>query len=402
MPPVAPPPAAPPPLTTTAAQAPAAPAVPPTGRRAHPAPPLDDVRLRPGTPVLDRGHGEVQLGTDPRWAVRVGGLDDAEVAWLRELAVRRHTSPTAAARRRGIDPGRRDEIALLLHHGGFLQHTGTTDRQPPAVATVTATADGAADSPTLGALRADGAGRATLATRARRCVGVAGLGRTGAAVALHLATAGVGTLVLQDASPVQTTDLGLGAYRPGDVGRPRHETLAATLAQVAPRCRVRTDGAPDVVVLVETHSPAPARYARLVGEGVPHLPVTVREADVVVGPFVLPGTTACARCADLHRTDDDPVWPALAAQLRGGTEPPQETTLAAAGASLACAQVLAHLDGLRPTSAGALLEVALPETLPEVRRVPPHPRCGCTTLRPAARALGPAGPRRQDEHQAGA
>lgn len=352
------------------------------GRTAAPPPALalDRVRLRPGTVVLDRGDGEVQLGTDPRWALRLAGLDRAEVAWLRDLAARRHAGPATVAARYGVAAERRDEIAAVLRRGGFLQ---PVEEARTGAAAEVRRDGGAADAPVLGALLSDGGGPAVVAARARRTVAVTGLGRLGAAVSLHLATAGVGALVLADPSPVQVTDLGLGAYDQEHVGRPRGEVLGERLRRVAPRTLVRGDGAPDVAVLVESRAAAPARYARLVAQGVAHLPVVVREADVVVGPLVLPGVTACARCADLHRADADPAWPALVAQLRELADAPQETTLTAASAALAAAQVLAHLDGLRPAAAGALLEVALPGAVPRAVPLSPHPRCGCTTLSPS-------------------
>ncbi len=350
-----------------------------------PAPaPLDDpaaqlarLRLRAATPVLDRGRGEVQLGTDPRWALQLAGLTEGEVEWLRGLASRRHVSPVSAADRHGISRERCIEVLGMLRSAGFLH---PLDGGGARSEWVSAVSEGVADLSALGSLRPDGAGRATLVRRAGARVAVVGLGRIGAAVAAHLATAGVGTLVLRDTAPVQTTDLGLGVYAATDVGACRHEALSAVLGRVAPRARVRPDGAADVVVLVEAHVPAPARYARLMGEGVAHLLVTVREADVVVGPFVIPGVTPCARCADLHRADEDSAWPLLAAQLRQAAEVPQETSLAAVAAAVAGAQVLAHVDGLRPASAGALVEVALPQALPVTRTFTSHPRCGCTDL----------------------
>ena len=370
-------------MTVTATTTPSTTTPPTTTPPATTSPAADDpealarLRLRPATPVLDRGRGEVQLGTDPRWALRLAGLTSGEVAWLRELATRRHVSPVTAAHRHGVGPDRCAEVLRVLCGSGFLQPMdGGRDGW------LAAAADGVADTPALGALRPDGAGRTTLARRARAAVAVVGLGRVGAATALQLATAGVGTLVLRDATPVQTTDLGLGAYADQDVGRPRHEALAAAVARAAPGVRVRADGGADVVVLVEAHTPDPARYARLLAEGVPHLAVAVREADVVVGPFVLPGVTPCARCADLHRADEDAAWPLLAAQLRQADEVPQETALAAGAAALAGAQVLVHLDGLRPASAGALVELALPQVLPVARELRPHRRCGCVTLAP--------------------
>ncbi|WP_245993167.1 hypothetical protein [Xylanimonas allomyrinae] len=131
--------------------------------------PLARLRMRTGMPVLDRGQGEVQLGTDPRWALRLAGLEAAEVAWLRELATRRHTSPVAAAARLGVEPERCEAIAAVLSRGGFL-----LPADPGGTAAVRAVGNGAADAPALGALRPDGAGRATLARRARAAVAVTG------------------------------------------------------------------------------------------------------------------------------------------------------------------------------------------------------------------------------------
>ncbi|MFH6690496.1 hypothetical protein QVL82_16930 [Cellulosimicrobium funkei] len=42
--------------------------------------------LRPEAPLLRRGPGEVQVGSDPRWSVRLTGLDADEERWLRALA----------------------------------------------------------------------------------------------------------------------------------------------------------------------------------------------------------------------------------------------------------------------------------------------------------------------------
>ena len=341
----------------------------------------ETLRIRPGTPVLDRGEGELQLGTDHRWSLVLTGLSDTESAWLRDAATRRHRSLARGARRWGVDDARRDEITDLLVRCGYLV---------PAAAPrpdVTAPGGGTADAAALGALRPDGAGLAVLAARARRTVGLSGLGRIGAALGAHLATAGVGTLVLDDRSPVQVTDLGVGPFRQCDVGQTRERALRAALADSHPRTAVGHElgsaATPDVVVVVENRVLVPERHGRLLGAAVAHLPVVVGEADVVVGPLVLPGRSACAGCVAQHATDADRCWPALATQLRevddvGGV--PQETTLAATAAALAAGQVLAHLDGARPAAVGATIEVSLPEALPRLRPVAPHPRCGCTEL----------------------
>lgn len=359
-------------------------------------PPTFPVRLRPGTVVLRRGPGELQYGTDTRWSVILSGLGEHEATWL--LDHHRSARPLlhAPPPRYGISPERQQAIVRHLHEA--LLVVGPPGRDSHAI---TATARGGADAPTLALLRPDGDGRATLTLRARASVGIEGLGRLGAGVAVVLATAGVGTLLLDDAAPVQATDVGLGGYRARDVGRPRGESAVRLLADLAPEVRCRTvessrwvsphPARPDVVVVVEHRALRPERYGRLTGDGTPHLPVVVREADMVVGPFVRPGRTPCVRCVEGHRADLDPQWPQLADQLRDPQREPldvEETTLAAVGAAIAASQVLAHLDGLTPRAATACIEIAVPDAVPRLREVVSHPRCGCSDLTVAAATSG--------------
>ncbi|MGL5829251.1 MAG: hypothetical protein ACRC0L_06745, partial [Angustibacter sp.] len=83
----------------------------------------------------------------------------------------------------------------------------------------------------------------------------------------------------------------------------------------------------------------------------------------------------------LHRTDLDPAWPQLAAQL--SAEGPQtrsrgEVASSAAAAGLAALQTLAQLDGQRtPASVGRTLELTLPDGLIIARRWPVHQSCDC-------------------------
>ena len=54
-------------------------------------------------------------------------------------------------------------------------------------------------------------------------------------------------------------------------------------------------------------------------DGVPHLVVRLTEGDAVVGPFVVPGRTACLRCVDAHHAVADVRWPLLVAQQAART-----------------------------------------------------------------------------------
>ena len=94
----------------------------------------------------------------------------------------------------------------------------------------------------------------------------------------------------------------------------------------------------------------------------------------------MPGQTACVRCLDLHRTQRDPAWPRLLAQL--ATNRPQvpcDVTLAALVSATAAAQVLAWVDTARslPATANGTLELTTPEWRFRRRSWPPHPACGC-------------------------
>ncbi len=111
----------------------------------------------------------------------------------------------------------------------------------------------------------------------------------------------------------------------------------------------------------------------------PHLVATVRGETGVVGPLVVPGATSCLRCADLHRRDVDPRWPALAAQLTATEAPPGGATVTClATVVTATVQVLALLDGAgAPLALGTALELSPPDLLPRARRWPAHPDCGC-------------------------
>jgi hypothetical protein len=161
---------------------------------------------------------------------------------------------------------------------------------------------------------------------------------------------------------------------------------------LAPQAPAAAQGAagdvpPDLVVLVRAAAADSLAADGLLAADVAHLAVVVREAGVVVGPLVLAGGGPCLRCLDLHRTDRDPGWPRLLAQLPGRAGPADagETASARLGAGLAALQVLAHLDGrARPAAVGATLEIDLPDGLVARRPWPVHPACGCG----AARVLG--------------
>lgn len=113
----------------------------------------------------------------------------------------------------------------------------------------------------------------------------------------------------------------------------------------------------------------------------PHLIAGLRHPVAVVGPLVVPGWSACHRCADLAHGDTDPRWPYLRAALASspvgaiGTPPPdpvQASTLAA----LTVAEVLAFVESRPPRTLNAVLRIDQ-DGWPQLHPLRPHPRCGC-------------------------
>ena len=336
---------------------------------------------------MTRRRGEVQIGIDPRWAVRVGGLDRAEAHMLEELTDLEEVPFEGLALRHGVDEARARELFRLLDEARVIApapaHRRGTDR-PPVPARL------GDDLQVHSLLARDADGAALLGARARRTVGIEELGRTGAVVASTLAAAGVGTLVLDDPRAVGPQEPGVGGLTERDVDRPMEAVVARVVTDVAPGITTRTgpwdDDAPDVVVLVDSYATDPERAHARREAGAAVLPVVVREADAVVGPLVAPRATPCLRCVGLHHADADPDWPVLVAQLcaRGRRSPaPQVSVLAHLVGAFAASQVLAVLDGEVPATAGASYEFSLPQPIGRRREWSEHPGCECADHVPA-------------------
>lgn len=339
------------------------------------------MRLRPGLRVLRRTDSEVQIGTDARWAVRLAGLGPGEASLLRLLDDDPELdSLVDRARAFGVADLRANELLAALQTARLTCRTPASTR--PRVRTATS-----ADAAVWSLLRDDGDGAAVVRARADRTVGVVGLGPLGLTIAVTLAAAGVGTMLLDDDGRITSVDVGAAGYRLGDVGSRRVHVASRLVRDVAPD--VRTEPAagtvPDVVVLVERDVADPATALALVTAGITHLSVVVREADALVGPLVVPGAGPCLRCVDLHRGDVDDCWPTVLAQLAGratgvGVLRGEVGVLAGLCGALAAAEVLVHLDGGSPATRGASYEVTLPDVAPRRRPWVVHPSCGCTTL----------------------
>lgn len=330
------------------------------------------LRLGPATRMLWRTPESVHLELGSRGVV-VEGLTPQVVGLIASRSAPRDAGPVVL---------RADEDRALdeLRRAGFLwpraEQTGDADPllAPPAprlARELTAAAS------RYGEQAAD-------VLRARRASSVVVSGCT--AVAVHLAAllaaAGVGRVCCSTAGSARLLHAIPGGIEPGDEGTELAVAAADAIRRAAPETTtlpLPPDERPDLTVVATDAPVGEDRRAALHAARAPHLVVTSAVDHGVVGPLVVPGLTSCLRCADLHRRDRDPAWPALAAQLavvptRGVAT---EVALATVIVGTAALQALTFLDGGDPDCVDGSLELHLPDWQLRRRSRPVHPECGC-------------------------
>ena len=285
--------------------------------------------LLPGTHVLRRHDGRVQVGLDPRQAVLLPAGSDVALARLAEGA------PLEPALLPLVDAGllvERRTVTALVH--------GVAETQAPAVAAL---------------VRAHGADAAT-AWAAR------------SAAEVRVVAHGAGGEALADRAELLLTEAGLASTT--DVAGPPSRDGPALLVGV---------GQPDRELVDD--------WMR---RGVPHLVVRMAEGHAVVGPFVDPGRSACLRCVDAHHTDVDPTWPLLVRQHAAATRPgrtgadplappePVDPLLATLALAWAVRDLTSWVEGVAPSllSSTLTLDPVLADV--DVRTWTRHPGCGCS------------------------
>ncbi|MFN8149361.1 MAG: hypothetical protein U0R76_18065 [Candidatus Nanopelagicales bacterium] len=313
------------------------------------------------------------MGLDPQTALVVDGLSDVASAALLRLDGRtgRHDVVAAAP-----------ELAAVLD---ALEQRGVLDDSETGALAAWRRERHSADLASLALVTGSGrAAEAVLVRRARAAVVVRGTDRAAAHVALGLAAAGVGTVALE--GPDRTaTDVDVSPGAPTEPGLSWREQVAEAVRRLGAH-PVRVGVRPPALVVVSSAADAdlpwtdPELCDDLLADGVVHLPVAVSGAAARVGPTVVPGLTPCLWCLDLRSRDLDPVWPALADQLRlrHARARAHDGVLAAAAAALAVGEALRVLDGSgEPATYAAQLELRAPSTVPRELPVVRHPVCGC-------------------------
>ncbi|TQK70264.1 MULTISPECIES: hypothetical protein [unclassified Nocardioides] len=145
--------------------------------------------------------------------------------------------------------------------------------------------------------------------------------------------------------------------------------------------------------LVEAEAPEDATVRLVIGDGplarerldplvrasVPHLLVGGDARGVRIGPFVVPGRTACLRCVDAHESLHDQRLPLLLAQAaRHSTQrpPPRDPVLDRLALAWAVRDLTGFVDGEEPSTWSTTVDLG-PSGAPVLTRWGRHPWCGC-------------------------
>jgi len=142
---------------------------------------------------------------------------------------------------------------------------------------------------------------------------------------------------------------------------------------------VTRDSAAAAVTLVWAQGELPrSALDELMRAAAPHLVVRELLAGPVVGPYVVPGATACLRCVDAHLGERDPRRALVVEQLAATPplRPPRpDPGLRALAVGWAVRDLVTAAEGGRPASWSAT--VALDVLPPVVTAYQRHLHCGC-------------------------
>ena len=156
------------------------------------------------------------------------------------------------------------------------------------------------------------------------------------------------------------------------------EELAGRLTGAGVRVVDRPTEDADLVVVLSAGEADRRVAERCLRTDEPALYVAAIDASVRLGPFVVPGRTACLHCLDAHARDRDPRHPVLLEQWAGGVQVAEvESSVVSLALAWACADVVRWCHAARPDTWSATVWLG-DETAPEVTPWARHPWCGCS------------------------
>lgn len=151
----------------------------------------------------------------------------------------------------------------------------------------------------------------------------------------------------------------------------------------------------DVVLVVADRVLSRRRVDPWVRDAVTHLCVEARDGGWIVGPLVVPGSTACRRCVDAHHGEHDPHRALILERAAASPDPsPYDGLSAGLALSWAVRDLRVWIEGARPSTWSATVEIDTAPSDPGgadpghliARAWPRHPSCGCAWDAWASRA----------------
>lgn len=302
-------------------------------------------RVREGTVVFSWGGGLTQVGTSPEHSFTLVGLD-ADLEWW----LRKHLDGTPLPASRKLTAAQKRVVRQMRHHG----------------------------------LVESGASSALSRLRIR----IMGLDRITIPLTRTLVAQGARFLDLRDSQIVNDEVSYL--FPLGDQGSTRHACLKAELVPRGALLGKSTH--PQLIVTTESHLIEPLRAGNLLYRDTPQLPIILDDRSIQVGPLLVPGSTPCFECLDLHRQEQLPRWPELRAHLLQQRPPEPEPALASLAAGLAANVIGSALMPPPPSAAVESTDAShrpwysgtawrVHETGVECLHWDHHPQCGCVPAR---------------------
>ncbi|OKL48068.1 hypothetical protein [Boudabousia marimammalium] len=333
---------------------------------------MASLKLRHGIPILQRGNGELQFGSDPVHGLVLKGLTDGEISYL--LWLGRRTNRYQIERHQRclqITDARVAELLQQLSDAGLMD-SPTSHRNRPYTAEETLCS------------RLDGS-QEGFRCRKEKHVLVVGADRLGALVASLLGTAGIGNISVKTRKENERISAAeLFPFSSSSFGKKRSGAIVTTCQQYSPKINYYSVAQCDLVIMISYGAFSTVDLKLMGLQHIPHLAVSLSDLGATVGPLVQPGATPCTHCVDLHRTDHDSSWPRLQQQLISWGRNPPPGVLDAASLSLIAGVILRYatdyLDGRHLIPLGSLSYVPYYPADTTTTQVQPHPRCSCQAL----------------------
>ncbi len=142
----------------------------------------------------------------------------------------------------------------------------------------------------------------------------------------------------------------------------------------------------DAVLVLSTGELSRDRLDPLVRSRTSHLVLRLVDGGALLGPFVVPGVTACLRCIDAHLGIRDPAHVAVTSRYVQATAGPRadgvsdvpDRALVTGAAAWAVRDLAAHLDGRAPATWSRTVFWDREPGVHRSEEWQPHPGCGCT------------------------